>query len=73
MGTPRQSVTRISGPLVAILAITIVAFIIFVASHSYLLAISTLLILGTGYGIYVLGVSSGLPGTSGRGGRNVRP
>ena len=50
-----------------------VAFIIFVASHSYFLAVATLLILGTGYGIYVLGVSSGLPGTSGRRGRNVRP
>ena len=73
MATPRQSITKISGPLAVILAITVVAFIIFVASHSYLLAIATLLILGTGYGISVLGVSSGLPGTSGRSGRNVRP
>jgi hypothetical protein len=73
MATPRQPITNIAGPLAAVLAIAIISFIIFVASHSYIMAIATLLILGTGYGIYVLGVSSGLPGTSGRRGRNVRP
>ena len=54
MGTPRKSITRISGPLAVILAITIAAFITFVVSRSYFLAVATLLVLGTGYGIYVL-------------------
>jgi hypothetical protein len=65
--------TLISGPLTMFLVVAVVAFVVFLASHSYLLAVGTLFIFGTGYGIYVLGASSGLPGTSGRRGRNVRP
>ena len=70
---PRQPISRIAAKLTAVLVVILAAFVIFLWHHSYLEAIATLLILGTGYGIYVLGASSGLPGTSGRHGRNVRP
>jgi hypothetical protein len=72
MSTPRQPVSRVSKSMIAFVLLMVVPFLIFVFSHSYFLALATLLVFGTGYAIYFLGMSSGLPGTSGRNGRNVR-
>jgi hypothetical protein len=54
------------------LVIMVVPGVTFFLMHRYFLAVSTLIILGIAYVIYFLGMSSGLPGTSGRQGRNVR-
>jgi hypothetical protein len=71
MGIPRQSVSRATKALIA-LVILIVPGVTFFLMHRYFLAVATLLILSIAYIIYFLGMSSGLPGTSGRQGRNVR-
>lgn len=72
MSTPRQSVSRQSKSMIAFALIMVVPFAIFLVSHSYFLALATLIVLAVAYTIYFLGMSSGLPGTSGRNGRNVR-
>jgi hypothetical protein len=58
--------------MIAFALLMVVPFIVFLLSHSYFLALATLLVMGIAYAIYFLGMSSGLPGTSGRNGRNVR-
>ena len=58
------------GPLV-FLILALCAFIAFLLIHSYLLAIATLLAALTGYGIYITGESSNLPGTADKHNRNV--
>jgi hypothetical protein len=72
MATARQPITNAAKGLIAFAVIAVIAFALFLASHSYLLSISTLVILTVAYLIYMLGMSSGLPGTSGKNGRNVR-
>jgi len=71
MGIPRQPVSRVAKGLIA-LFVLLVPVAVFLLLHRYFLAIATLLVLSTVYIIYFLGMSSGLPGTSGRRGRNVR-
>ena len=71
MDTPRQPVSRVSKALIAF-ALLVVPIAIFLVARSYFLAVATLLVLGAGYTVYFLGMSSGLPGTSGKGGRDVR-
>ena len=71
MGIPRQRVSRATKAVIA-LVIMVVPGVTFFLMHRYFLAVSTLIILGIAYVIYFLGMSSGLPGTSGRQGRNVR-
>jgi hypothetical protein len=46
---------------------------LFFVNGSYFLGASMLATVIVGFVIYFLGMSSGLPGTSGRNGRNVRP
>ena len=58
------------GPVVFILA-AMTAFIVFLWTESHLLAIATLLAAAIGYGVYALGESSDLPGTTGKGNKNV--
>ncbi len=69
---PRQPNSRVSKSTMAFVILLIVPFVVFLLSHSYFLALATLLVLATGYVIYFLGMSSGLPGTSGRNGRNLK-
>ncbi|HVW27800.1 MAG TPA: hypothetical protein VHC69_20685 [Polyangiaceae bacterium] len=71
MGIPRQRVSRVTKALLGLL-ILVVPGITFFLLHKYFLAVATLLILTVAYIVYFLGMSSGLPGTSGRQGRNVR-
>lgn len=71
MGIPRQRVSRATKAIIALLLL-VVPGITFLLLHKYFLAVATLLIAGVAYTIYFLGMSSGLPGTSGKQGRNVR-
>ena len=71
MGIPRQRVSRATKALLGLL-ILVVPGVTFFLMHRYFLAVATLIILGVAYIVYFLGMSSGLPGTSGRQGRNVR-
>jgi hypothetical protein len=52
---------------------TAVPIALFFVHRSYFLAASMLATVSVGFTIYFLGMSSGLPGTSGRDGRNVKP
>ena len=71
MGIPRQRVSRTMKAIIA-LVVMVVPGVTFFLMHRYFLAVATLIITGVAYTIYFLGMSSGLPGTSGRQGRNVR-
>ena len=71
MGIPRQRVSRATKAVIG-LVILVVPGVTFFLMHRYFLAVATLLICSIAYIIYFLGMSSGLPGTSGRQGRNVR-
>ena len=59
------------GP-VAFLVAALLAFVVFLWTYSYLLAIGTLLAAVIGYGVYATGESSDLPGTAGKHNKNVR-
>ncbi|HEX4335792.1 MAG TPA: hypothetical protein VH062_07750 [Polyangiaceae bacterium] len=72
MTTPRQPISRVSKSMIAFVMLLVVPFGIFAVSRSYYMALAALVIFAIGYAIYFLGMSSGLPGTSGRNGRNVR-
>ena len=56
---------------VAFIVVATVAFVAFLVTNSYLLAIGTLLFATIGYGIYGMGESSDLPGTAGKDDKNV--
>lgn len=56
---------------VAFIIGAVFAFSISLWTTSYLFAIATLLIAVIGYGAYALGESSDLPGTTGRGGKDI--
>lgn len=58
------------GPLSFILAATL-TFVVAIWTRSYLLAIGTLLATVIGYGVYMTGESSDLPGTAGKDNKNV--
>lgn len=58
---------RYLGALVA--AVVIFAGLLW--SHSYFLAIGAAVVLGVGYGIYLTGEASNLPGTAGKKNKNV--
>ena len=58
------------GPVAFILVATIV-FVGALWSGSYLLALVTLLTAGIGYGVYMTGESSDLPGTAGKDNKNI--
>ena len=57
---------------VVFLILAVLAFGVFLATHSYFAAITTLLVAGVAFGIYVTGESSDLPGTAGKRNKNVR-
>ena len=58
------------GPLTYGVAAT-VAFVVCVWSHSYFLAFGTLIVAVIAYAIYYTGESSDLPGTAGKGNKNI--
>jgi hypothetical protein len=58
------------GPVAFILAATLM-FIAALWSGSYLLAFGTLLTTAIGYGVYMTGEASDLPGTAGKNDKNV--
>ena len=73
MATPRQPISRVTLGMLLCALIAAVPITLFFVNHSYFLASATLGVVALGFVIYFLGMSSGLPGTSGRGGRNVKP
>jgi hypothetical protein len=58
------------GPVVFIIVATLM-FVAALWTSSYLLAIGTLLAAAIGYGVYMTGESSDLPGTAGKDDKNV--
>jgi hypothetical protein len=58
------------GPVAFIFAATL-TFVAALWTNSYLLAIGTLLATAIGYGVYMTGESSDLPGTAGTNNKNV--
>jgi hypothetical protein len=58
------------GPVGFIVAATL-TFVAALWTSSYLLAIGTLLATAIGYGVYMTGESSDLPGTAGKDNKNV--
>jgi hypothetical protein len=57
---------------VAFLLAAVAAFAVLIWTHSYVLALGTILVAAIGYGVYALGESSDLPGTAGKNDKNVR-
>jgi hypothetical protein len=58
------------GPVV-FLILALFVFVALLGSHSYVLAIATLLAAVICYGVYTTGESSDLPGTAGKHNRNI--
>ena len=49
----------------------VAAFVVFLLTHSYLLAVGTLLVASIGYAVYAMGETSDLPGTAGKNNKDV--
>ena len=73
MATPRQPVSRVSVGMLLLALVAAAPITFFFVNRSYFLGAATLSCVAVGFVIYFLGMSSGLPGTSGRDGRNVKP
>jgi uncharacterized membrane protein len=58
------------GPVVFILIATL-TFVVAIWTSAYVLAIGTILATAIGYGVYMTGESSDLPGTAGKDNKNV--
>jgi hypothetical protein len=67
----RHPITQYWKRYLASLVTAVVIFAVFLGSHSYLLAIGTILVFGVGYTIYLTGEASNLPGTAGKKNKNV--
>lgn len=73
MATPRQPASRVTVGMLVLAMLAAVPITLFFINRAYFLGAATLGTVIVGFVIYFLGMSSGLPGTSGRNGRNVRP
>jgi hypothetical protein len=73
MATPRQPVSRVSVGMFLFALVAAIPVCIFFVRREYFAGAGILAIVAVGSVIYFLGMSSGLPGTSGRDGRNVKP
>jgi hypothetical protein len=73
MATPRQPASRVTTGMLVLALLAAIPITLFFVHRSYFLGGATLATVIVGFAIYFLGMSSGLPGTSGRNGRNVRP
>jgi hypothetical protein len=67
----RHPITQYWKRYLAALMVAVVIIALFLWSHSYLLAMGAILVFGVGYGIYLTGEASNLPGTAGKKNKNV--
>lgn len=73
MSTPREPPSRVSlGMLLIAIVVAVPLSVIFFLRHSNFIGGGILAVTAVGFAIYYLGMASGLPGTSGRRGRNVK-